>query len=268
MPASRPEGALFIGALFCLCLSWQTSAGNLCPASAITETAVVRSVTDGDTLRLQDGRKIRLIGINTPELAHDNRPAQPLAINAKTALGRLLAHSGNHIGLQYDRDRLDKYQRTLAHAYLPDGRSVQAALLEQGLATAYTTPPDVGLGECYRAVELQAMQQHIGLWSLADYQPKTLSQLNRHDEGFRRLRGKVTRISRGKEASWILLGEKIKIRIAGNDLIYFNQPWLQNLAGKQIEIRGWLHPEAHQYFMQLRHPDAVLILDTAVPAAK
>lgn len=272
LPVCKLKRALLNGALFCpLVLLWlplQIHASTLCPATAIDETAVVRSVTDGDTLRLEDGRKVRLIGINSPELARDNRPAQPLANESRTALYRLLAESRNRINLQYGSERLDPYQRTLAHIYLSDGRSVQAAMLELGMATAYTTPPDVGRSDCYQSVEQQAIQQRRGLWALPDYQPKSLNQLGRHDDGFRRVRGRVSRIDRSSGASWIMLNEKLKIRIAADDLIYFNQTWLQNLSGKQIEVRGWLHPEQNRFFMQLRHPDAVQVLDKAPAVAK
>lgn len=264
MPAYRLKRALLTGALFChffcLWLPLQAHADKLCPPASIDETVVARSASDGDTLRLADGRKIRLIGINTPELARDGQPAQPLANDAKTALNRLLAQSGNRIGLQYGSERFDTYQRLLAHVYLADGRSIQAALLEQGMATAFTTPPNDSGSDCYQSAEQLAMQQRRGVWALADYQPKTLNQLGRNDEGFRRIQGRVSRINRSTGASWIMLGEKLKIRIAANDLMYFNQSWLQNLTGKHVEVRGWVHPDKQGFFMQLRHPDAVKII--------
>ncbi|MDQ1363289.1 MAG: hypothetical protein QG652_1150 [Pseudomonadota bacterium] len=266
MPEYKPKRALLHGAFFCfpVCLffPFQSPAGILCPPVVIDETVAARSASDGDTLRLADGRKVRLIGINTPELARDNQPAEPLASEAKTALIRLLAQSGNRIGLKYGHERLDTYQRTLAHVYLADGTSVQAALLEQGMATAFTTPPDDRYSDCYRSAEQQAMQQHLGLWALADYQPRTLNQLDRRDNGFRRVQGRVSQISRSSSAAWVMLGEKLKIRIAASDLVYFSQPWLQGLVGRDIEVRGWLHPEGQAFFMQLRHPDAVKIIES------
>lgn len=269
---SELKRALLLGALFCpllyLWLPPHTHASTLCPASSIDDSAMVRSVSDGDTLRLEDGRKVRLIGINSPELGRDNRPAQPLAQHAKTALYRLLAESGNRINLQYGAERFDPYQRTLAHIYLTDGRSVQASLLEQGMATAYTTPPNAERSDCYQQAEQIAMQQRRGVWALAEYQAKNLHQLGPHDEGFRRVRGRVSRIDRSSNATWIMLSEKLKIRIASNDMLYFNQPWLQSLAGREIEVRGWLHPEQNRYFMQLRHPDALQVLNTTPAAAK
>ena len=268
MPAFRQSGALVFGALFCLCLSLSSPASPLCPATGVTESAVVHSVTDGDTLRLEDGRKIRLIGINAPEIAHDHRPAEALGNDAKSALYRLLAPSRNRIGLQYGSERFDKYQRTLAHIYLTDGSSVQAAMLELGMATAFTTPPNASNSDCYQAAEHLALQQQRGIWARPEYQPKTSNQLSASDDGFRRLRGRVSRIDRARNGMRIMLGEKIKIYIAANDLLYFPQPWLEKLPGKQLEIRGWLHADQHQFFMQLRHPAAITLLEPNVAAVK
>ena len=268
MPAFRLKRALFHGALFCLCLPLNSPAEQLCPASGIDESAVVRSVTDGDTLRLSDGRKIRLIGINAPELAHDNRPSQALGQDAKSALTRLLAQTQKHINLQYGSQHQDKYQRTLAHVYLADGRSVQAGLLESGMATAFTTPPNDNHSDCYQSVEKTAIQQRRGVWALDSYQLKRVNQLKSQDDGFRRVTGLVSNISRSADATWIMLGEKFKIRIARNDIIYFKQNWLQQLPGQTIEIRGWLHADHHQFFMQLRHPDAIQVLDATLSSVK
>jgi micrococcal nuclease len=268
VPASWLKRALSHGALFCLCLPLDSLANKLCPATGIAETSVVNSVTDGDTLRLADGRKVRLIGINAPELAHDNRPAQPLGENARNALYRLLAQTGNRINLQYDSERQDKYQRTLAYVYLADGRSVQAGMLESGMATAFTTPPNDAQGDCYRSVEKIAIQQKRGIWALDDYRLKSVNQLKLGDDGFHRVSGRVSKISRTQDATWILLGEKFKIRIARNDTIYFDHAWLQQLTGKSIEIRGWLQARHYPFFMQLRHPHGLQLLNTASTSSK
>ena len=59
-----------------------------CPADRIDEYVEVADVHDGDTVRLVDGRKLRLIGFNTPELARDESPAEPLATEARQASWR------------------------------------------------------------------------------------------------------------------------------------------------------------------------------------
>ena len=273
MSVCRLKRALVTGALFCLCLPLNSPAAQLCPASAIAESVVVKHISDGDSLRLEDGRKLRLIGINAPELARDNHPADALGVDARSTITQLLRQSHNRISLQYGAERQDKYQRTLAHVYLSDGRSLQASLIELGMATAFTTPPNDEHSACYRAVEQIAIQQRRGVWALDDYQLKRVSQLQTSDNGFRRIVGKVSRVQTTADATWIMLDEKLKVRIAKNDRIFFQSSQLQQLQGKTIEIRGWLHssrPSGQQppYFMQLRHPDAIHELDSTPPAMK
>ena len=66
-----------------------------CPAPVIAETegrlGQVAKFVDGDTLILDPGEAIRLVGINTPEMARDGRPAEPLALEARDTLVALLA---------------------------------------------------------------------------------------------------------------------------------------------------------------------------------
>ena len=250
--------ALSFSALFCALIPANGSAQD-CPPHQITETAKVRHVYDGDTLWLADGRKIRLIGINTPEMARENRPAEPFAIDAKNALIMLLKTRNNLVGLSYGPEREDKYQRTLAHLYLTDGRSIQAQLLRAGLATAYTTPPNDTKSQCYRRAESVARKQKSGLWSLDAYQPKTTYQLKPDERGFRLINTTVTDVRFTKKAVWIESGNKFEIRIRNRDLKYFNLHQLRTLKGKNIQTRGWIHPKKNKHFMALRHSDALII---------
>ena len=95
----------------------------------------VSKVFDGDTFRTTRGEKVRLLGINTPEIAHDRRPSQPFGIEAKRHLKQLI--SGKTVRLQLDRDRKDNYGRTLAQVYLRDGRSINEQMVRDGLAHVY-----------------------------------------------------------------------------------------------------------------------------------
>lgn len=228
-----------------------------CSLDRIDASVVVAHVHDGDTLRLTDHRKIRLIGINTPELARDQQPEQTYARQARQALIQLLRPSNNRISIRYGQQREDKYRRTLAHLYLPDGRNIQQLLLSQGLATAFTTPPNNQLSTCYRRAEQAAIRQRLGIWSLAEYQVKQVHQLSINDKGFRRIKGRVTSVSHSSKASWLQIGQTLRVRIKKPDLIYFSPGQLDQLKGKTIRVRGWLHPSRNHYFMNLRHPDAI-----------
>ncbi|MGH6830349.1 MAG: thermonuclease family protein, partial [Methylocella sp.] len=126
-----------------------------CAPAGIDEYAVVRYVIDGDTVVLADRRKVRLIGINAPEIGREGRRSQVLAEPARGALKRLLTGQ-SRVGLRYDRQRRDKFGRQLSHLLLGDGTNVQAWLLERGLATALIFPPNLDYVDCYRDAERAA----------------------------------------------------------------------------------------------------------------
>jgi len=246
-----------VSVLFCALGFYSQLVAAGCPPSRIDETTEVQRIHDGDTVKLKDGRKVRLIGIDTPELARKSRPAQAYASNAKDALIKLLKQSNNQIGMSFGTERHDKYKRTLAHLYMPDGNNIQDFLLKNGFATAFTTPPNDRFSDCYKAAELKAINKNRGIWSLDKYKIKRINQLTTKENGFRRIEGLVANTSKSKKAFWINLQGNLKIRIANSDLYNFDAYSLNQLKGKNIRIRGWIHPRNKGYFMALRHPSAL-----------
>ena len=251
--------ALFFGLIFSApaCSAPQLSA-RACPPRSIDETARVAYVHDGDTLKLEDGRKIRLLGIDTPELSRKNLPTQPFAYQARDALRDLVRQSDFKVGLSFGLDRQDKYNRTLAHLFLADGTNIQARLIELGYAMAFTTPPNDRQTDCYRQTEAVAIENSRGIWSLDEYDVKSSTQLTKNDRGFRRIQGQVERIKQSKKALWIHMLGDVRIRIDTNDLYNFDVYTLKQLAGKTIRVRGWLHPKKKGHFMMLRHPSSLI----------
>ena len=116
-------GAFFVS-LFCVEL-----AQAFCPLREDLPRFAVRQVVDGDTLRLVDGRSIRLIGINTPELGRKGRSDEPYAMQARRRLQALVDASDGRVGLLPGEQRKDRYGRTLAHLYDAQGRNLEAQLL-------------------------------------------------------------------------------------------------------------------------------------------
>ena len=106
---------------------------------------VVR-VVDGDTLIVGDNTdreqqyRVRLIGIDAPELARGNTPAEPFANEAAEFVREKLTEAGNKVRIDFDGEQLDQYRRTRAMVYLkmPDGREVwlNQLLIFEGLAHA------------------------------------------------------------------------------------------------------------------------------------
>ena len=142
-------GRFFIGVLFLIsssnCLASEPLPKS-CVSNHFDEKAEVNYIIDGDTVVLQDGRHVRLIGINTPELARGNKPAEQGAELARQALMTLIKDS-EPIYLRHGNETHDRHGRNLAHLYLDNGIYIQAQLLKLGLAMPLRVPPEPRPGE-------------------------------------------------------------------------------------------------------------------------
>jgi endonuclease YncB( thermonuclease family) len=261
--------ALFISAFFistlCLNLFVPVQANKSipnCQTKRFDQIVNVIKVYDGDTFKTDTGKKVRLIGINTPETGKKNKPAQPMANEAKRALIKLLATSKNKVGLRFDKDKHDRYKRQLAHAYLPNGINLQQQLLEKGLAAHIVVPPNMDKLDCYQQTEISARQQQRGMWSIPDYQYKDTKSLGSKNTGFQFVEGDVVHVGHSKKAIWLNLTGKTALRIGRDNLDYFNKTTLENIIGKRVQARGWLHynKKRKELFMHVRHPASMVVL--------
>lgn len=260
--ASLPARGARFGALFCLCLLPLQGLGAPCGADDITEWASVRYVYDGDTIRLADGRRVRLIGIDAPEIARDERPGEPLAERARDRLKQMIASSGDRVGLRYGNERHDDYGRDLAHLYDKDRLNLSAALLSNGLAVILPVPPNLSLSDCYAEAEARARAQARGLWGRPDLRELRSSMLGREDvDSYRVVRGTVTRIGHSRSSVWVNLGEGFALRIARQDLEWFNEWDWDGLVGHELRVRGQIYRRNGQMRMSIRHPDNLELLD-------
>jgi len=235
-----------------------------CTVPAFAETMAVRYVHDGDTLRLVDGRRVRLLGIDAPELARDGHPAQPFGIEARDYLRNLVKQHGNRVSLVYDTEKKGKYGRTLAYLFFDKSDNVQADMIDAGLAIAYTTPPDVRFSFCFQQHEARARQAGIKIWSHPKYRDRAVSSLGTGSTGFHILHGRVLHTNRSRHGIWLDLEGGLAIQVRDRDAGNFKPGWLISLKGKTIRVRGWLHPKSgrgkNRFYMQLRHPDNMRVL--------
>jgi micrococcal nuclease len=250
-------GRFFIGILF-FCFSVCIAANehletDPCRVARLQEKVTVKYVIDGDTIILADDRHVRLIGIDTPEIARDGRKSDMGANEAHSYLDRLLT-TNKIIYLNYDAQHKDHYDRTLGHLFLPDGTSIQSLLLKRGLAAPLTIPPNLGLLHCYQTSISYARQQRIGLWALKHYQPTPATSLSTHHIGYRIVIGNVTRIGESRSAIWINLDKKMTVRIVREDMKYFAPVNFEELEGKQLVVQGRLYFHNGEYRMRIRHP--------------
>jgi endonuclease YncB( thermonuclease family) len=121
---------------------------------------VVR-VIDGDTLLLSTGERVRLIGVDTPELYHPLKPVQYFAKEASQFTRKMA--EGKRVRLEYDWRRLDRYNRLLAYVYLEDGTFLNAEIIRQGYGFAYTKY-HFKYREEFRQYEREARENKRGLW--------------------------------------------------------------------------------------------------------
>ena len=254
-----PAGAFFV----LVGLVWPATAPALdCGPPADAETVHVRYVHDGDTLVLDNDRKIRVIGINTPELARDDRPAQPLAIRARDRLRQLVFSSGNRVRLAYGKDPKDRYGRYLANLWDARNHNLTEQLLREGLGWQVAIPPNLRYLDCYRAAQRSARDAARGVWGHPAWKARPAAALTLRDTGFQRVRGRVTRVNRGGGATWIELDNRLTLKLTDADRHWFRVPPGPDWAGKVVEVRGWLYRSRGKLRVNLHHP-AVLTLEHA-----
>ncbi len=140
------------------------------PTDRKTFDAEVVSVTDGDTIKVRINGQVeavRFLLVDTPETNHPRLGEQPFGQEAKTFTKQLL--EGKTIQLEKDVSDRDKYGRLLYYLYV-DGKSVQEELLRNGLArVAYVYAPNTKYVDQYYAIQKEAQQQGVGIWSVENY---------------------------------------------------------------------------------------------------
>ena len=148
-------------------LSSASTAALACPDLAMAPGGVVGQVTDGDTIVLDDGRVVRLIGTQAPKLplGREGHDTWPLAPEAKTALESLLLNKSVQLG--YGGERVDRYDRQLAHVFVetPQGPAwAQQTMVALGLARVYSFADNRQCLDLLFAAEGRARLAGLGIW--------------------------------------------------------------------------------------------------------
>lgn len=125
---------------------------------------VVR-VVDGDTIVVDfkgENKKVRLIGVDTPESVHQNssKNTEEGKIASKYTKSKL---ENKKVGLEFDVQEEDKYGRLLAYVYI-DGKMYNKILLKEGMAKIATYPPNVKYVEDFKKLQKEARENKTGFW--------------------------------------------------------------------------------------------------------
>jgi micrococcal nuclease len=142
------------------------------PVSRLTrsESLLVTAVFDGDTIVVARLGRVRLLGIDAPEVGRGFDTAAPFAREARDRLTSLVLH--RWVRLEQDGAALDAYNRRLAYVVRDDGVFINAAMVREGLARVTARAPLVRLDELKRA-ESDAQHSRRGMWGSAPPAPAT-----------------------------------------------------------------------------------------------
>jgi micrococcal nuclease len=130
----------------------------------LVNAKVVR-VVDGDTVVVRyEGReeRIRLIGVDTPETVHPNKPVEAYGEEAKEYTKKKLEEKD--IQIEFDVQERDRYGRLLGYIWL-DGLLFNDELLRMGYARVATFPPNVKYVETFKETEKNAREKQVGIWN-------------------------------------------------------------------------------------------------------
>ena len=230
------------------------------------KTGTVTEIVDGDTLFIDDGTRIRLVGIQAPKspLGRKGFKSWPLAAEAKDALAALT--KGHVLTLSYGGSRRDRYDRALAHLHDEDGIWIQGELLRRGLARVYSFRDNRRCVEEMLALEREARRTRRGIWRLGYYAIRSLADAPRFIGGFHLVEGRVGDVATVRNRTYLNFGDDWRrdftISIAPRDRRRFLKSGVDPVLykGQRIRVRGWLK-SYNGPMIDATHPEQIEILD-------
>ena len=235
------------------------TSGCMLPAGPVR--AVTR-VLDGDTLQLDDGSELRLIGALAPHAgdAGADAGAWPPAEAAQRTLSDLVL--GRSLALAFGGLRTDRYGRWLAHAIVEtEGRKdwVQGTMLARGMARAYALTDNAACITDLMDRERPAREGKLGLWANAAYQIRSADDardLLAYRHTFQLVQGRIATISNTRGTAYLNFaqdrrGFAVVMKRASHALPTGTLP--EGLAGRTALVRGWID----------RRNGPVIAIDTA-----
>lgn len=213
----------------------------------------VARVIDGDTVVLTTGQRVRLVGINAPEVAVAGKPGQSGGQGAKTRLEELVKPGG--LSMEGALEPADKYGRRLGYLFDADGKDLSLSLLAEGLVFAAVHPPNVRYADVYMAAEAPARDAGLGLWALPEYavvEPATLSDAGNQ---FRRVKVVVSGMERDGQDEVLRDAGGFELRIPREAVGGF--PPLSQLLSRIVVVRGFLRSHRGKPYLSLVHPSQI-----------
>ena len=227
-----------------------------CSSAGDNSLNKVVSVIDGDTLVMLNGEKVRLLGINAPELGYNGALNDAGALAARQFLKTRVLNK--FVVIEKDAEDKDHYGRTLAHVFLKSGEHINRDLLRHGKVFLNIHPPNLRYSS--QLIEAQSMAEKAGkgIWSTKLYPLLFASQIPEEQiKKWGRFSSTVKKVSVLEKGAQLWLSDKVYIWIAEKNRQFF--PAVTYYRGKHIEIRGWPRKWGKFWSLNAIHPSQLLI---------
>lgn len=223
-----------------------------CPHVSWDATAIVKQVNDGDTVTLSDGRRVRFIGINTPEVNHGNlSKSEPYANKAKALIERYV-RKGDKIRLVFDKTKHDKYGRVLAYVYSKTGRNLALMQLQKGFAKHWVIGKNDKFWKCFQTAERQARKRKKGVWS--DFKPIKAAQFKKSGTGYQYVSGVITKLDKTSKGLSFVLDKKITVKISKSNLVTLEKNNIHFMLHQRVLLNGKVTLSRGKGKMTIYHP--------------
>ncbi len=225
----------------------------------------VAEVLDGDTLVLSDGRRVRLVGIQAPQLPRGRKDleAWPLAAEAKAALEALTL--GQSVTLGFGGRRSDRHGRLLAHLFLADGRWIQGEMLTSGLARVLSLADNRAAVADMLALEQAARAAGRGIWALKFYRVRSAEEAALYLGRFELVEGSVLNAAVVRGRGYLNFAKDwqqdftVTLAPAVRRLFEFEGLQVENYQGLRIRVRGWMK-SYNGPMIEVTHPEQIEVL--------
>ena len=226
----------------------------------------VVEIVDGDTLFLDDGTEVRLVGLQAPKLPLGRRgfAAWPLADEARDRLAGLVL--GRQVALAYGGRRIDRHGRALAHLVRDDGLWVQGAMLTDGMARVYSFEDNrMAVGEML-AAERRARATGRGIWAHPFYAIRTAEETVGLLDSFQVVEAVILDAAEVRRRVYLNFGadwrDDFTVSIAPEHVRAFRAAGLDplDLSGRRIRVRGWLY-QRNGPMIDATHPEQIELLE-------
>ncbi|MBZ0216084.1 MAG: thermonuclease family protein [Fimbriimonadaceae bacterium] len=248
-------------------------------------SGVVSRVMDGDTLQLEDGLIVRLIGAAAPKQAmkrdaagaveNDTADIDRLSEQAREALEKLVL--GREIQIFFGGTRSDRHHRSLAHIFVSDGENslwIQEVIVGAGLARVYSYKDNRACIRALQQAESVARANELGIWKNSEFAvqpahpPAGLLGLT---DTFQIIEGRVVSAHAVNNRVFLNFGkiwrEDFTGSISSRDYAKFRDAGLDLVAleGRIVRIRGWIEERGGPMIV-LTHPEQLELAGDASDA--